>query len=108
MFGKKRRSRGREKVGECAELYFLKTAIFLHAPGVTGYLKMDSNGDRETDFSLWDMHPETGTFRVRLYPRRQCQPVMTSCPPAFPRSPARASLLCSHPYRAWSLLESPG
>uniref|UniRef100_A0A452S714 Guanylate cyclase n=1 Tax=Ursus americanus TaxID=9643 RepID=A0A452S714_URSAM len=28
--------------------------------GVTGYLKMDSNGDRETDFSLWDMHPETG------------------------------------------------
>uniref|UniRef100_A0A452V4L5 Guanylate cyclase n=1 Tax=Ursus maritimus TaxID=29073 RepID=A0A452V4L5_URSMA len=34
--------------------------------GVTGYLKMDSNGDRETDFSLWDMHPETGTFRVVL------------------------------------------
>uniref|UniRef100_A0A8C9K6N9 Guanylate cyclase n=1 Tax=Panthera tigris altaica TaxID=74533 RepID=A0A8C9K6N9_PANTA len=34
--------------------------------GVTGYWKMDSNGDRETDFSLWDMHPETGTFRVVL------------------------------------------
>ncbi|XP_046948928.1 atrial natriuretic peptide receptor 1 [Lynx rufus] len=33
--------------------------------GVTGYWKMDSNGDRETDFSLWDMHPETGTFRQR-------------------------------------------
>ncbi|XP_050022436.1 atrial natriuretic peptide receptor 1 isoform X2 [Alexandromys fortis] len=34
--------------------------------GVTGYLKIDSNGDRETDFSLWDMDPETGTFRVVL------------------------------------------
>ncbi|KAK2495646.1 hypothetical protein MC885_001565 [Smutsia gigantea] len=34
--------------------------------GVTGYLKMDSNGDRETDFSLWDMDPETGAFRVVL------------------------------------------
>ncbi|XP_039074910.1 atrial natriuretic peptide receptor 1 isoform X2 [Hyaena hyaena] len=34
--------------------------------GVTGYWKMDGNGDRETDFSLWDMHPETGTFQVVL------------------------------------------
>ncbi|XP_014647368.1 PREDICTED: atrial natriuretic peptide receptor 1 isoform X2 [Ceratotherium simum simum] len=34
--------------------------------GVMGYLKMDSNGDRETDFSLWDMDPETGAFRVVL------------------------------------------
>ena len=31
---------------------------------------MDSNGDRETDFSLWDMHPETGTFRVRVCPQK--------------------------------------
>ncbi|XP_047375739.1 atrial natriuretic peptide receptor 1 isoform X3 [Sciurus carolinensis] len=35
-------------------------------PGVTGYLKIDSSGDRETDFSLWDMDPETGAFRVVL------------------------------------------
>ncbi|KAG8519991.1 Atrial natriuretic peptide receptor 1 [Galemys pyrenaicus] len=34
--------------------------------GVTGHLKIDSNGDRETDFSLWDMEPETGAFRVVL------------------------------------------
>ncbi|XP_062048275.1 atrial natriuretic peptide receptor 1 isoform X3 [Lepus europaeus] len=34
--------------------------------GVMGYLKMDSNGDRDTDFSLWDMDPETGAFRVAL------------------------------------------
>ncbi|XP_011379382.1 atrial natriuretic peptide receptor 1 [Pteropus vampyrus] len=34
--------------------------------GVAGYLKIDSNGDRETDFSLWDMDPETGAFRVVL------------------------------------------
>uniref|UniRef100_A0A5F9DG25 Guanylate cyclase n=1 Tax=Oryctolagus cuniculus TaxID=9986 RepID=A0A5F9DG25_RABIT len=34
--------------------------------GVMGYLKMDSNGDRDTDFSLWDMDPETGAFQVAL------------------------------------------
>uniref|UniRef100_UPI0021EF05D6 Atrial natriuretic peptide receptor 1 n=1 Tax=Homo sapiens TaxID=9606 RepID=UPI0021EF05D6 len=34
--------------------------------GVTGYLKIDSSGDRETDFSLWDMDPENGAFRVVL------------------------------------------
>ncbi|EDM00568.1 natriuretic peptide receptor 1, isoform CRA_a [Rattus norvegicus] len=34
--------------------------------GVTGYLKIDRNGDRDTDFSLWDMDPETGAFRVVL------------------------------------------
>ncbi|XP_027727411.1 atrial natriuretic peptide receptor 1-like isoform X2 [Vombatus ursinus] len=34
--------------------------------GVTGYLKIDSNGDRENDFSLWDMEPSTGIFRVVL------------------------------------------
>lgn len=40
---------------------------------------MDSNGDRETDFSLWDMDPNTGAFRVRLCPpRRQCQLGVTS------------------------------
>lgn len=38
--------------------------------GVTGYLKMDSSGDRETDFSLWDMDPETSAFRVRLCPEK--------------------------------------
>lgn len=34
--------------------------------GVTGYLKIDRNGDRDTDFSLWDMDPKTGAFRVVL------------------------------------------
>ncbi|XP_069851644.1 atrial natriuretic peptide receptor 1 isoform X3 [Dipodomys merriami] len=34
--------------------------------GVMGYLKIDSRGDRETDFSLWDMDPDTGAFRVVL------------------------------------------
>ncbi|XP_060676614.1 atrial natriuretic peptide receptor 1-like [Hemiscyllium ocellatum] len=33
--------------------------------GVTGFLKMDENGDRENDYSLWDMtDPELGTFQV--------------------------------------------
>lgn len=64
---------------------FLKTAIFMHATGVTGYLKMDSNGDRETDFSLWDMHPETGTFRVSLWLQRMVPPGNDiSCSPLPP------------------------
>lgn len=66
--------------------HFLKTAIFMHATGVTGYLKMDSNGDRETDFSLWDMHPETGTFRVSLWPQRTVPPGNDiSCSPSPPQ-----------------------
>ncbi|XP_059836032.1 atrial natriuretic peptide receptor 1-like [Hypanus sabinus] len=33
--------------------------------GVTGFLKMDENGDRENDYSLWDMiDTESGTFQV--------------------------------------------
>lgn len=41
------------------------------ALGVTGYLKIDRNGDRETDFSLWDMDPETGAFRVSSHIRQE-------------------------------------
>lgn len=64
------------------------TAIFLRAPGVTGYLKIDSNGDRETDFSLWDMDPETGAFRVRLCPQKTVLPP-PACQGIWP--------LCSRP-----------
>uniref|UniRef100_A0A8C0G5R2 Guanylate cyclase n=1 Tax=Chelonoidis abingdonii TaxID=106734 RepID=A0A8C0G5R2_CHEAB len=32
--------------------------------GVTGFLKIDENGDRESDYSLWDMDPTSGTFQV--------------------------------------------
>uniref|UniRef100_A0A8C3IP23 Guanylate cyclase n=1 Tax=Chrysemys picta bellii TaxID=8478 RepID=A0A8C3IP23_CHRPI len=32
--------------------------------GVTGFLKIDENGDRESDYSLWDMDPMSGTFQV--------------------------------------------
>ncbi|XP_067831956.1 atrial natriuretic peptide receptor 1-like [Heptranchias perlo] len=33
--------------------------------GVTGFLRMDENGDRENDYSLWDMtDTETGIFQV--------------------------------------------
>lgn len=34
------------------------------SPGVTGFLKIDENGDRESDYSLWDMDPVTGDFQV--------------------------------------------
>ncbi|KAK2518221.1 atrial natriuretic peptide receptor 1 [Columba guinea] len=32
--------------------------------GVTGFLKIDENGDRESDYSLWDMDPLTGDFQI--------------------------------------------
>uniref|UniRef100_A0A8C0GF97 Guanylate cyclase n=1 Tax=Chelonoidis abingdonii TaxID=106734 RepID=A0A8C0GF97_CHEAB len=32
--------------------------------GVTGFLKIDENGDRESDYSLWDMDPTSGTFQI--------------------------------------------
>lgn len=38
------------------------------SPGVTGFLKIDENGDRESDYSLWDMDPVRGDFQVRASP----------------------------------------
>ncbi|XP_051626980.1 atrial natriuretic peptide receptor 1 isoform X1 [Manacus candei] len=32
--------------------------------GVTGFLKIDENGDRESDYSLWDMDPTRGEFQI--------------------------------------------
>uniref|UniRef100_A0A8U7NNI9 Guanylate cyclase n=1 Tax=Corvus moneduloides TaxID=1196302 RepID=A0A8U7NNI9_CORMO len=32
--------------------------------GVTGFLKIDEQGDRESDYSLWDMDPEQGNFQI--------------------------------------------
>ncbi len=34
-------------------------------PGVTGLVQIDENGDRETDFALWDMtDTNSGNFQV--------------------------------------------
>ncbi|KAM6435639.1 atrial natriuretic peptide receptor 1 isoform 1-T1 [Liasis olivaceus] len=32
--------------------------------GITGPLRIDQNGDRETDYSLWDLDPARGEFEV--------------------------------------------
>nr|XP_008122827.1 PREDICTED: atrial natriuretic peptide receptor 1 [Anolis carolinensis] len=32
--------------------------------GVTGFMRIDPNGDRETDYSLWDMDPASGEFEI--------------------------------------------
>ncbi|OXB52494.1 UNVERIFIED_CONTAM: hypothetical protein H355_002709, partial [Colinus virginianus] len=32
--------------------------------GVTGFLRIDENGDRESDYSLWDMDPMSGNFQI--------------------------------------------
>ncbi|XP_074837182.1 atrial natriuretic peptide receptor 1 isoform X2 [Carettochelys insculpta] len=32
--------------------------------GVTGFLKIDENGDRESDYALWDMEPVQGVFQI--------------------------------------------
>lgn len=34
------------------------------SPGVTGFLRIDESGDRESDYSLWDMDPVQGDFQV--------------------------------------------
>jgi hypothetical protein len=33
-------------------------------PGVTGNVSINENGDRNGDYSLLDMNPETGVFEV--------------------------------------------
>ncbi|XP_043213182.1 atrial natriuretic peptide receptor 1-like, partial [Amphibalanus amphitrite] len=33
-------------------------------PGITGNVSIDGNGDRQADYSLLDMDPETGNFEV--------------------------------------------
>ncbi|XP_066464942.1 atrial natriuretic peptide receptor 1 [Eleutherodactylus coqui] len=32
--------------------------------GVSGFMKIDDNGDRETDFSLWDMSSSSGDYQI--------------------------------------------
>nr|XP_060613964.1 atrial natriuretic peptide receptor 1 [Anolis sagrei ordinatus] len=32
--------------------------------GITGYMRIDPNGDREMDYSLWDMDPTSGEFEI--------------------------------------------
>ncbi|XP_063296057.1 atrial natriuretic peptide receptor 1 [Pelobates fuscus] len=34
--------------------------------GVSGFMKMDANGDRENDYSLWDMSERSGEFQIVL------------------------------------------
>jgi len=33
--------------------------------GITGKVSIDENGDRNADYSLLDLNPETGLFEVR-------------------------------------------
>ena len=33
--------------------------------GITGNVSIDENGDRNADYSLLDMDPETGKFEVK-------------------------------------------
>ena len=34
--------------------------------GITGTVSIDANGDRNADYSLLDLRPETGSFEVSL------------------------------------------
>lgn len=39
--------------------------LSLFCPGVTGLVQIDENGDRETNFALWDMtDTKSGNFQV--------------------------------------------
>lgn len=39
----------------CYSVYFI---------GITGNVSIDDNGDRNADYSLLDMNPDTGAFHV--------------------------------------------
>jgi len=39
--------------------------IFFVDAGITGKVSIDENGDRNADYSLLDLDPETGLFQVR-------------------------------------------
>jgi atrial natriuretic peptide receptor A len=39
---------------------------FFSEKGITGTVSIDSNGDRNADYSLLDMNPETGEFQVSI------------------------------------------
>ena len=45
-------------------LHFDSQITFLFSIGVTGNVTIDDNGDRSADYSLLDMDPNTGNFRV--------------------------------------------
>ena len=98
MEGKAEKTQDGDEVGGSLNFQSLKTQPSSSVPpGVTGYLKMDSNGDRETDFSLWDMDPETGAFRVRLCPSKTVPTGNDILPSYLPPWPYQGiCLLCSH------------
>ena len=43
-------------------LYIMVTMI----SGITGNVSIDDNGDRNADYSLLDMDPDTGEFEVSI------------------------------------------
>uniref|UniRef100_A0A8C5WHE1 Guanylate cyclase n=1 Tax=Leptobrachium leishanense TaxID=445787 RepID=A0A8C5WHE1_9ANUR len=43
-----------------------KEAFKVKAVGVSGFMKIDANGDRENDYSLWDMSEPSGAFQIVL------------------------------------------
>jgi len=44
---------------------YVCTCCFIHS-GIGGPVFINENGDRDTDFTLLDMDPVSGDFRVRL------------------------------------------
>ena len=34
--------------------------------GITGAVRMDANGDRDTTYAIMDMNPDTGQFEVSI------------------------------------------
>ena len=44
-------------------MYIMVTII----SGITGNVSIDDNGDRNADYSLLDMDPDTGEFEVTIH-----------------------------------------
>ena len=59
----------------------MHTLIFLLIIGITGTVSIDENGDRNADYSLLDLNPETDKFEVSpnsRYYENTSQPVLTN------------------------------
>jgi len=54
----------KERVATALVLY---VQILYVCTGITGKVSIDENGDRNADYSLLDLDPETGLFEVRLF-----------------------------------------
>ena len=61
-----------------ANIRYFQMFSFCVCAGITGTVSIDENGDRNADYSLLDMNPETGIFEVSAYKYGCCVSIIES------------------------------